>query len=194
MSSIKEAINMKDNICPICGKGPLKKEVIEENFAYKGETITIPDYVISKCDLCNETIVDKGTLKSSAKLLKNFKCKVDGLLTGEEIREIRRKLGFTQEQMSEILGGGLKSFARYETGQICQSKAMDNLLRILDRSPQVLHFIQKEIPEQSKGLQGTCVITQNTKVVYLNEYKSYKQKGTSVKSAFIIGTGDVTYG
>ena len=185
---------MKGNTCPVCGKGPLKKEVIEEKFAYKGETITIPDYVISKCDLCNETIVDKGTLKSSAKLLKNFKCKVDGLLTGEEIREIRRKLGFTQEQMSEILGGGLKSFARYETGQICQSKAMDNLLRILDRFPQVVHLIQKEIPEQSKGLQGTYVITQNTKVVYLNEYKNYKQKRTPAKSAFIIGTGDVTYG
>ena len=44
---------MKDNICPICGKGTLKKDVIEEKFTYKGETITIPDYVISKCDLCN---------------------------------------------------------------------------------------------------------------------------------------------
>ncbi|MEI9476919.1 MAG: type II toxin-antitoxin system MqsA family antitoxin, partial [Deltaproteobacteria bacterium] len=111
---------MKDKICPICGKGPLKKGVIEEKFAYKGETITIPDYIVYKCDLCNEAIVDKGTLKTSGKLLKNFKCKVDGLLTGDEIREIRRKLGLTQEQMSEILGGGLKGFARYETGQICQ--------------------------------------------------------------------------
>jgi len=184
---------MKDNICPICGKGPLKKEVIEEKFAYKGGTITIPDYVISKCDLCNETIVDKGTLKSSAKLLKNFKCKVDGLLTGEEIREIRRKLGFTQEQMSEILGGGLKSFARYETGQICQSKAMDNLLRILDRFPHVVHFIQ-DTSERSEGLHGACVITQNTKVLSLDEYRNYRQKSASDKNVFNTGGGDATYG
>jgi HTH-type transcriptional regulator/antitoxin MqsA len=184
---------MKGNICPICGKGPLKKEVIEETFSYKGETITIPNYVVYKCDLCKETIVDKGTLKSSAKLLKNFKCKVDGLLTGEEIREIRKKVGFTQEQMSEILGGGLKSFARYEAGKICQSKAMDNLLRILDRFPQVVHFIQGT-SDRSKGLHGACLITQNTKVVYLSEYKNYRQRSASDKNVFNTGTGDATYG
>ena len=68
---------MKGNICPICGQGSLKKEVIEEKFAYKGETIEIPNYMVYKCDACNETIVDKGTLKSSSRLLRNFKCKVD---------------------------------------------------------------------------------------------------------------------
>ncbi len=184
---------MKGNICPICGKGTLKKEVIEEKLAYKGQTITIPDYVVYKCDLCNETIVDKGTLKSSAKVLKNFKCKVDGLLTGEEIKEIRKKLGLTQEEMSDILGGGLKGFARYETGQICQSKAMDNLLRVLDRFPQVVHFIQEKTV-RSKRLQGACVITQNTKVVYLTDYINYRQKRVSEKKEFTPGTGDATYG
>ena len=185
---------MKGNICSICGKGPFKKEVIEETFSYKGETITIPDYIVYKCDLCNEAIVDKQTLKTSGKLLKNFKCKVDGLLTGEEIREIRKKVGFTQEQMSEILGGGLKGFARYEAGQICQSKAMDNLLRVLDRFPQVVHFIQ-ETSNRSKGLHGACLVTQSTKVVYLSDYKkNYRQKSASDKNVFDTGTGDATYG
>jgi HTH-type transcriptional regulator/antitoxin MqsA len=149
--------------------------------------------VVYKCDVCNEAIVDKGTLKSSGRLLKNFKCKTDGLLTGDEIRTIRKKLGLTQEQMSEILGGGLKSFARYETGQICQSKAMDNLLRILDRDPQVIHLIQRETSEGSKGLQGTCVVTQ-TKVVYLIDYKHYRQKSPPEGTVFNIGTGDAKYG
>lgn len=141
---------MKDNICPICGKGTLKKEVIEEKFAYKGEAITIPDYVISKCDLCNQTIVDKGTLKCSGKLLRNFKCKIDGLLTGDEIKEIRKKLNLTQELMSELLGGGLKSFARYESGSVCQSRAMDNLLRILDSFPFVIRAIKRGASEDSR--------------------------------------------
>jgi HTH-type transcriptional regulator / antitoxin MqsA len=186
-------INVKSNICSICGKGTLKKEVIEEKLTYKGEPITIPDYIVYKCDLCNEAIVDKGTLKTSGKLLKNFKCKVDGLLTGDEIREIRRKLGLTQEEMSEILGGGLKGFARYETGQICQSKAMDNLLRVLDRFPQLVHFIQKK-SERFKRLHGACVITQNAKVVSLTDYKNYRQKRVCKKIDFTPGTGDATYG
>jgi HTH-type transcriptional regulator/antitoxin MqsA len=185
---------MKGNICPICGKGILEKEVIEEKFAYKGETITIPNYITFKCNLCNETIVDKGTLKSSAKLLKNFKCKVDELLTGDEIKEIREKLNLTQEQMSEILGGGLKSFARYESGHICQSRAMDNLLRILDRYPDTIHLIWKESPNRLKGQKESSVIVKNKKVIFLNDYKIYKKKYGSEHGLFSIKVEDGTYG
>ena len=55
-----------------------------------------------------------------------------------DIKRIRRKLHLTQEQMATLLGGGLKGFARYENGQVVQSRAMDNLLRILDRFPESL--------------------------------------------------------
>jgi HTH-type transcriptional regulator/antitoxin MqsA len=182
---------MKDNICPICGKGPLKKEVIEEKFTYKGETIKIPNYVVYKCDACNETIVDKGTLKSSSKLLRNFKCKVDGLLVGDAIKGIRKKLNLTQEQMSEILGGGLKSFARYESGQICQSRAMDNLLRILDKYPDVIHIILKK-PLGEYIHQKDENIVKRTKVIYLSEY--FKKKYVYEKRDFDTQMEGVAYG
>jgi len=156
---------MKQNICPVCGKGTLNKELIEERFEYKGQSISIPNYLVYKCDACNETIVDKGSLKSSGKLLRNFKCKVDGLLTGDEIKEIRKKLNLTQEKMSKILGGGLKSFARYESGQVCQSRAMDNLLRILDRYPDTIRVIGREASKGSKEQKESSVITKNVDAV-----------------------------
>jgi HTH-type transcriptional regulator/antitoxin MqsA len=127
--------------CPICGKGQLSKKKITETFNYKGRTITIPDYVIYECNVCGEAIVDRETLKSSGKILKEFKRQVEGLLTPDEIKNIRKKFGLSQEKMGEILGGGKKSFARYETGQLCQSRAMDNLLRILDAYPFVLQLL-----------------------------------------------------
>jgi YgiT-type zinc finger domain-containing protein len=66
---------MKQNICicPICGKGKLKKEFVKERFEYKGQSISMPNYLVFKCDTCDETIVDKGTLKSSGKLLETWK-------------------------------------------------------------------------------------------------------------------------
>src|SRR4030065_827609 len=109
---------MKRNTCPVCGKGALNKELIEERFEYKDQSISIPNYLVYKCDACKETIVDKGTLKSSGKLLKNFKCKVDGLLSGDEIKAIRKKLNLTQEKMSEILGGGRRSLRRNGSGRV----------------------------------------------------------------------------
>ena len=185
---------MKQNTCPVCGKGTLNKELVEERFEYKGQSISIPNYLVYKCDACNETIVDKGTLKSSGKLLKDFKCKVDGLLTGDEIKEIRKRLNLTQEQISEILGGGLKSFARYESGHICQSRAMDNLLRILERYPDVIHLILKESPYRLKGQKESSVIVKNKKVIHLDDYKSYKKKYASEQGLFSIKVEDETYG
>ena len=134
---------MNTKMCPICGKGSQKKKTGSEIFEYKGQSITIPNYIAYECSECGETIVDNATLKKSGKILKDFQRKVDGLLTGKQIKAIRLKLDLTQEQLADIIGGGLKSVARYETGQVCQSKGMDNLLRILDAYPHTLKVIQK---------------------------------------------------
>lgn len=135
---------MKTQKCPICGADGLKKTVNTETFTYKGHKIEIPDYVTYECVQCQEAVVDKATLKTSGKLLKDFQRAADGLLTGPQIMKIRKKLGLTQDQMAEIVGGGLKSVARYESGQVCQSRGMDNLLRILDKYPEMLEVIQKK--------------------------------------------------
>ena len=71
-----------------------------------------------------------------------------GFLTDEEIKEIRKKLGLTQKQMAETLGVGEKNFARYENLSVRQSRAMDNLLRILDAYPEAIKVI--EVNKQSE--------------------------------------------
>jgi len=151
--------------CPICG-GILSEKVSTEVFTYKGKRREIPNYITLICDTCGESIVDKSTLKKTGKLLKDFQREVDQLLTGMEIKRIRGKLNLTQEEMAEILGGGLKAFARYESGQICQSRAMDNLLRILDKYPNVLQVILK------KSEKFTI-----KKIIQISDYKQkYKTK------------------
>lgn len=174
---------MKARKCPICGAGGLKKTVGTETFEYKGQEISIPDYMTYVCPGCQEAIVDPETLKKSGKLLKDFQRKVDGLLTGQQIKEIRNKLGLTQEQMAEIVGGGLKSFARYESGQVCQSKGMDNLLRILDAYPEMLNVIRKK----EEPLRGVDTVT------YLSEARNkkvYQQR----REAFYVKQDEVMYG
>ncbi|MBI1811807.1 MAG: type II toxin-antitoxin system MqsA family antitoxin [Nitrospirae bacterium] len=112
---------MQEN-CPICG-GNLSGKVTDETFTYKGKTKTIPDYVTYACIQCGESIVDPKTLKESGKILKDFQREVDGLLTGIEIKKIR-------------------------AGRICQSTAMYNLLRILDRYPNVIHVLLKDTTQE----------------------------------------------
>ena len=152
---------MEATQCPICGAGPLKKNVETESFEYKGQIRNIPNYVTYTCSECGESIVDNATLKASGRILKDFQREVDGLLTGQQIKAIRMKLGLTQEQLADIVGGGSKSLARYESGQVCQSKGMDNLLRILDAYPHTLKVIQKSGEK----------VTFSAKVIYIGDKK-----------------------
>jgi len=156
--------------CPICDMGTLKREVVEEPFEYKGHKITIPNYIKYRCNKCGEAVVDNGTLRESGKVLKDFQRQVDGMLTGEEIKRIRTKLNLTQEEMAEIAGGGLKAFARYESGQIGQSRGMDNLLRILDAYPSALQIIQRPLTKKVSQFKGRLIDFQEYK------YKVRKKK------------------
>lgn len=140
------------NKCPICGSGTLTKKNIEEVFGYKGETFTIKDYVVHECSVCEESIVDKKTLKDTEVILIEFRRKVDNLLTPKEIREIRTSLGYTQEKFGEILGGGKKAFARYENGTITQSRAMDNQLKMLKYNPENLAVIEENSQQQEMAI------------------------------------------
>ena len=138
------------NKCPVCGSGTLTKKIIEEVFDYKGETLTIKNYVIYECPVCEESIVDSKTLEDTESSLIEFRRKVDNLLTPNEIRKIRISFGYTQEEFGNILGGGKKAFARYENGTITQSRAMDNQLKMLRSNPGILAVIVKKLPDTIK--------------------------------------------
>ena len=140
--------------CPVCGLGTLTKKSVEENFDYKGETLTIKDYVIYECSVCEESIVDRKTLDDTESPLIEFRRKVDNLLTPNEIREIRTLFGYTQEKFGTILGGGKKAFARYENGTITQSRAMDNQLKMLKSNPEILTAIVEKLPDIIKTSHG----------------------------------------
>lgn len=174
---------MKAQQCPICGAGSLEKKIGTESFEYKGRIVTIPDYITYVCPECGEAIVDTNTLKKSGKILKDFQREVDGLLTGQQIKAIRTKLGLTQKQLADIVGGGAKSLARYESGQVCQSKGMDNLLRILDAYPHTLQVIQKR--DRTEKFSAT--------VLYLGDKKEHSPYETG-EAEYFGDSKEVAYG
>ena len=146
---------MKKQTCPMCGNGILSKQETAKQFEYKGKIKTIANYVTNKCDSCNEEIVENESLSNAGKELTEFKREVDGLLTAKQIKKIRQEIGLTQEEMAKYLGGGAKGFARYESGSICQSRAMDNLLRILQKFPSMITYLHQEEATFSYDMKGS---------------------------------------
>ena len=89
-----------------------------------------------------EGILNGEDIAKTEKAFEKFKVKVDGLLTPEEIRHIRKDiLKLTQEEAGKIFGGGKNGFSRYERGETQPLPAISNLLKMLERHPEDLKYI-----------------------------------------------------
>lgn len=123
--------------CPVCEKGTLERKKIKETYSYKGQSLEI-EQPGEWCNHCNEGVLTSADIKATEKVLHNFRAKIDGLMVSDEVRRIRKKLGLTQHQAAELCGGGPNAFGRYERGEAVQMRATDNLLRLLDKHPELL--------------------------------------------------------
>jgi putative zinc finger/helix-turn-helix YgiT family protein len=83
-------------------------------------------YVCPDCGMEAGTVDSAGAIQRE--LSEAFR-KRTGLMTGEEIKALRKKRGLTQQELADLLKIGVASIKRWETGLI-QSKSMDNALRL----------------------------------------------------------------
>ncbi|MCP4116076.1 MAG: type II toxin-antitoxin system MqsA family antitoxin [Desulfobacteraceae bacterium] len=152
---------MKFEACPVCGSKSIEKQVTPEIFEYKGHQKTIDGCEKIVCKDCEEAFFTDETSKRNEKIIRDFHREIDGLLTSNQIVKIRKSLAFTQTAFGELLGGGSKAFAKYESCLLTQSRAMDNLIRMVDAVPGAIEFLRDR--EATKNVPFKKV-----SVVYLN--------------------------
>ena len=128
--------------CPECGAS-LAREVRQVSYTYKAQTIAV-EQPGDWCPQCGEGVLSPEDMASNRRELHDFRARVDGFLASHEIRRIRKKLMLTQHQAAELFGGGPNAFSRYERGEAMQSQALNQLLRLLDRHPELLKEIKKK--------------------------------------------------
>ena len=125
--------------CPETGR-PMVRETRPLVVSYKGrsETVQMPGWY---CDGSDESVHSREDMKVSDLALVTLKAEHENLATPEEVRRIRGSLGLSQGEAGRILGGGVRAFQKYESGEVLTSRAMTNLLRSLVRHPEeVAHF------------------------------------------------------
>lgn len=119
--------------CHECGS-EMSRDVRPRPVTYKGHSVSIeqPGWYCTKCE---EVVLagEDAALMEAAFI--NLKAEVDGILTPSEVQRIRAKLGLSQRRAGALLGGGARSFQKYESGTDWITKSMANLLRLLDRDP-----------------------------------------------------------
>jgi HTH-type transcriptional regulator/antitoxin MqsA len=127
--------------CPICGE-EMNRDIRNDAISYKGLSAIVeqPGWY---CAGCGEAVLTEADIKTAEPAFFDLRARGDGLLTAAEIRDIRKRLKLTQRKAGELLGGGERAFQKYESRQVMVSKAMSNLLRILDRHPENLAEIKR---------------------------------------------------
>ena len=107
---MQETITPTNILCPICGEGTLVVHVEEDVMEYHGVTKVIPCQ-FKVCTACGSEQADAEDMRVNKRTMQAFKKEVDGLLTGQQVRNIRERLGLTQAEAASLFGGGPVAFS-----------------------------------------------------------------------------------
>jgi putative zinc finger/helix-turn-helix YgiT family protein len=112
----------------------------EGTYAIHGMQVPVHEELY-RCEVCGEEEYSFEQMQAVEREAGRVYRERQGFLQAEEIRALRERWGLTQAQLEDALGLGRKTVARWEAGRVLQQRSLDNLLRAIDRFPQVLSFL-----------------------------------------------------
>jgi putative zinc finger/helix-turn-helix YgiT family protein len=95
--------------------------------------IAIPDLVVPRCAKCGNIVLHG---EANSRITAEFR-KIAGLLTPEEIRFHRERVGLSQEELAEHLGTTVLTLSRWELGELIQPRSLDRFLRAILTMPEL---------------------------------------------------------
>jgi len=148
-------------ICHFCGSKSVSQYEEIECYKYKDKKYSVPiDF--STCDSCDEEFITAVQIRKNEIRIREAKKELDGLLSNDEIYNIRKHFGLTQLDAAIIFGGGKNAFSKYERSEVTQSTAMDKLIRLAVENS----FVFKKLldmagfsVEESQGIRITYDIS-----------------------------------
>ena len=129
--------------CPVCGAAELIHDVRDLPYTYKGETTVLVDVMGEFCPACAESILDAAESERVLSEMRTFSKQVNAAIVDPGfIARVREKLALDQREATEIFGGGVNAFSRYENGKTKPPLALVKLLKVLDRHPDLLNEVK----------------------------------------------------
>lgn len=129
--------------CSSCSMAELVHDTRDVPYTYKGESTMIPAVTGDFCPACGEVLTAAEESRRTMALMLEFNKQVNGSIVDPGfIAGVRKKLALDQREASEIFGGGINAFSRYETGKTKPPLALVKLLKILDRHPDLLDEVR----------------------------------------------------
>lgn len=124
--------------CLNCEEGKLHARTYTHEVTCEGAKVQVRGMEYMVCETCGADPVLPAQAKRNQLRIADARRQHMGLLTGEQIRTVREKLGLSQPQAAGLFGGGANAFSKYERGETLQSVPMDRLLRLVAANPTLL--------------------------------------------------------
>ncbi len=168
-------------ICPNCERETELEFIKEkEEIVVRGEPIEV-EVQYYKCSKCGEEFEEHNTEYDPLdKAYREYRRRHD-MLQPEEIKDLRKKYGLTQGEMSKLLGWGGATLSRYENGALqdeAHEKALSlandprNLLELIERTPNALSLEKKNrLLKELKELEEE---TYSFKYIYEERFGRYE--------------------
>jgi len=115
-------------MCFCCANGHLHKNRTQVSGEVRGEPFTVETEAMV-CDRCGFQVLTEEQSAGYTAAISDAYRRKHGLLTSEELREARKRLGFSQVQFAKYLKVGVASVKRWEAGLI-QDQVLDELIRL----------------------------------------------------------------
>jgi putative zinc finger/helix-turn-helix YgiT family protein len=116
--------------------------------------IDIPELVVPKCKNCGNFSLDD----EANRIIDNAFRDQANLLTPENIREGRDKLGLNQQQIAEHLGIAVSTLSRWETGAQIQQRVMDRYLRAFFALPKLRDYLRHLTDKRTSDQEGVNAV------------------------------------
>lgn len=136
--------------CPSCGWKTMRREVRSLPLRYKGRSVVVRKLSGHFCPKCGEGVLEDSSNARYAAALDEL-VRETNLATMPDLRAIRKRLKLSQVEAAELFGGGVNAFSRYERGETEPPRSLVQLLRILDRRPELLAELRPEAVRRVSG-------------------------------------------
>jgi putative zinc finger/helix-turn-helix YgiT family protein len=110
-----------------CDEADLETKLMELAGQVRGESYTVQTAGL-ECPSCGYKTIDGPESTEFARKLADAYRSAHGLLTSEQIRGQRERLGMSQQEFAEFLPAGIAAVKRWEMGKI-QERRFDDLIR-----------------------------------------------------------------
>jgi HTH-type transcriptional regulator/antitoxin MqsA len=149
----RESTSVSKGQCPACGRHPLERRYIRDEFDYGPDDerirVVAEAVPVLACPGCEEVFYGPDAEQAHHRAI----CKALGLLTPEQIRRVRERVGMSQAEFARLTGIGVATLSRWEQGRLMQTRSLDGYLQILDAIPDAIRVLEKlrgRSPQPSK--------------------------------------------